>query len=187
MFSRYGDLRSSTSGSSVTILLIMLFILSVLGGAVLSQEVKEQAPQKPRFEHTDLALTDNKTGLVWTLNANLADRQFSWNGTFDDIEGSVNREKYAGFRDWRVPTKEEMLTLVEMAKSRGYDGSSAERSLAAGLTSIGFKNVQHAAYWSSSENRFYAAEAWIVDMSNGTASFADKALYYYLWPVRSKR
>jgi hypothetical protein len=179
--------RSSYSGSSIAIILIILFILAVPGGAVLSQEVQEQKPKKPRFERTDLILTDNKTGLVWILNANLAERQFSWNGTFDDLERAVNRDKYAGFKDWRVPTREELLTLVDLAKSQGFDGATPERSPIAGLTSIGFRNVQDDAYWSSSENRFYAAEAWIVDMSDGKASFANKTLYYYLWPVRSIR
>jgi hypothetical protein len=168
-------------------MLVFLFIIAVPGGTVRSQEAKEQKPKKPRLERTDLILTDNKTGLVWTLNANLAERQFSWNGAFDDIERAVNSDKYAGFKDWRVPTREELLTLVDLAKSQGFDGSAPERSLIAGLTSIGFKNVQDGAYWSSSESRFYAAEAWIVDMSGGKASFADKTLYYYLWPVRSIR
>ena len=187
MPSRYSNPRLSNSGSSITVLLIMLFILAVLGGAVLSQETKDQAPGKPRFHQASLTLTDNKTGLVWTLDANLADRQFSWNGIFDGLEEMVNRERYAGFRDWRVPTREELLSLVELAKRQGFDGSSTERSLTAGLTSMGFRNVQHDAYWSSSENRFYAAEAWVVDMSDGTVSFADKTLYYYMWPVRSKK
>jgi hypothetical protein len=187
MSSRYSNFRSFNSGSSIAILLIILFILAVHGGAVLSQEVKDQIPRKPRFEHADLTITDNKTGLVWTVNANLADRQFSWSGAFDCLDRTVNNEQYASFKDWRVPTREEMLTLVEVAKSQGFDGSSPERSLSEGLRSIGFKNVQDDAYWSSSESRFYAAEAWIVDMSDGTASFADKTLYYYLWPVRSKK
>lgn len=183
MPSRFSNPRPSNSGSSIAIIIIMLFILVLLGGAVLSQEI----PRKPRFEHADRTLIDNKTGLVWTLDANVAERQFSWNGAFDGIEVLVNRERYAGFKDWRMPTREELLTLVELAKSQGFDGSSADRSPRAGLRSIGFKNVQDDAYWSSSENRFYAAEAWIVDMSVGEAAYADKSLYYCLWPVRSKR
>jgi virulence-associated protein VapD len=59
--------------------------------------------------------------------------------------------------------------------------------LIAVLTSLGFQNIQGDAYWSSSENRYFAAEARVVNMTDGTASFADKTLYFNLWPVRSAR
>jgi hypothetical protein len=62
---------------------------------------------------------------------------------------------------------------------------SPERTLIAGLASLGFQNLQDDAYWSSSENIYFAAEARVVDMTDGTASFADKTLYFNLWPVRS--
>jgi hypothetical protein len=168
-------------------ILIMTFILLVPGNMVLSQEVKDQKPKKPRFEKTELTLMDNKTGLIWPLNANLADRQFSWSGTFDVLDRIVNKERFAGFRDWRVPTKEELLTLVELAKSQGFDDKSPERSLIAVLTSLGFQNIQGDAYWSSSENRYFTAEAWVVDLTDGMAAIADKTLYFNLWPVRSAR
>jgi hypothetical protein len=167
----------------------MTFILLVLGSAVLSQEVKvkDQRPKKPRFERSDLTITDNKTGLAWTLNANLAKRQFSWNGAFDDLERTVNKDRYAGFGDWRVPTREELMTLVDLAKSQGFDVKSPERSLIVVLTSLGYQDIQGGAYWSSSENRSYVAEALVVDMTDGTAAVAAKTLYFNLWPVRSTR
>ncbi len=187
MSSRFSKFRATACGSSIATILVMTFILLVLGSAVLSQEMKDQKLKKPRFERSDLTLTDNKTGLAWTLNANLAERQFSWNGAFDDLERTVNKDRYAGSGDWRVPTREELMTLVELAKSQGFDGKSPERSLIAVLTSLGFQNVQDDAYWSSSENRTYAAEAWVVDMTDGTAAIAAKTLYFNLWPVRSTR
>jgi hypothetical protein len=165
----------------------MTFILLVPGNMVLSQEVKDQTPKKPRFEKSELTLKDNKTGLTWTLNANVSERQFSWSGTVDALDRIVNKERFAGFRDWRVPTKEELLTLIELAKSQGFDGKSPERSLIAVLTSLGFQNIQGDAYWTSSENRYFAAEAWVVDMTDGMAAMADKTLYFNLWPVRSAR
>ena len=79
------------------------------------------------------------------------------------------------------------MTLVELALSQGYDGSTPDRSIAAGLASIGFQNVQTVAYWSSTENRYYSAEAYAVNMTNGKAAFGDKKNYFNLWPVRSAR
>jgi len=177
--------RPGSHRPAVAIAVITAVILAAMGSAVLSQEVKDQKPKKPRFEKTELTLKDNKTGLVWPLNANLAERKFSWSRTFDALDRIVNKERFAGFRDWRVPTKEELMTLVELARSQGYDGNSPESSIIAGLASLGFQNVQDEEYWSSSENLYFAAEARVVDMTDGTASFADKTLYFNLWPVRS--
>lgn len=176
-----------SQGPAVAVVLVMTFILTAIGSAVLSQEVKDGKVKKPRFEKSALTLTDNRSGLVWSLNANLAERQFSWPRAFDDLDIIVNRERYAGFRNWRVPTKDELLSLVELAHSQGYDGKTPERSIIAGLSSIGFQNVQEDAYWSSTENRFDAGEAWIVDMKTGSAASAEKTLYFNLWPVRFAR
>ena len=103
---RDNGLRNDSCRPSVAIVLVMAFILSALGSTVLSQEVKDQKPKKPRYEKTDLTLTDNKSGLVWVLNANLAERQFNWADTFKDLDLIVNKERYAGFRNWRVPSKD---------------------------------------------------------------------------------
>lgn len=173
--------------SITTAIIVMASILAVLGTAVLSQEVKEGKPKKPRFERTDQVLQDNRSSLIWPLSANVTERQFTWFGTFDGIERIVNKERVAGARDWRVPTREELLTLVELAREQGYDGTSPERSVSAGLASLGFRDVQAEAYWSSTENHYNAAEAWVVDMANGRAAYADKSLYFNLWPVRSAR
>ena len=83
----------------IAIAVITAVILAALGSAVLSQEVKDQKPKKPRFEKTELTLKDNKTGLVWPLNANLAERKFSWSRTFDALDRIVNTPK-ASVRRW---------------------------------------------------------------------------------------
>jgi hypothetical protein len=182
---RESDKRLGSYRPLIAIAVIMAGILAPMGNAVLSQEVMDQKPRKPRLEKTELTLKDNKTRLVWPLNANLAERKFSWSHSFDALDRIVNKESFAGFHDWRVPTKEELMTLVELARSQGYDGNSPESSIIAGLASLGFQNVQDEEYWSSSENLYFAAEARVVDMTDGTASFADKTLYFNLWPVRS--
>ena len=172
---------------AVVILLIMAFILATLGRAVLSQEVKDQQPAKPRFHSTDLTVTDTKTGLVWVKNANLAERQFSWAGAFSDLDVIVNKERCAGFRDWRMPTRDELMSLVQFARNKENDGSTPDSSIAAGLAAVGFQNIQDEAYWSSTENRYNADEAYAVNMKDGKSVFSDKDIYYNLWPVRSAR
>ena len=186
-FNGFRGFRPATSVSSIAMIIIMTIILAILGSAVLAQEMEDQKPKKPRFEKTDLTLTDNKAGLTWTLSGNLAERQFSWNGAFDYLERTINKDSYAGVRDWRVPTREELMSLMELAKSQGHERKSSEKSLSAALAAMGFQNVQNDKYWSSTENYYFAAEAWVVDMKDGAAVIADKTLYFNLWPVRSSR
>ncbi len=177
-----------TRRKAIAVVIMAAVIVTALGSAVPSQEANDPTPkQKPRFEKSELTVTDNKSGLVWVLNANFADRQFSWSGAFNDLDLIINKQRYAGFSDWRVPTQYELLSLVELARSQGYDGKTPERSFIAGLTAIGFQNVKDDPYWSTTENHYYAGEAWVVDMTAGMAGHADKSLYFNLWPVRSAR
>ena len=178
--------RSTTGGSSVVIVIVMAVFLAGLGSAVLSQEIKEQKPKKPRFEKNDITVTDNVTELTWTASGNAAGQQFSWDGAFVYID-DLNREKFGGHRNWRLPSKEELLTLVGHVKSQGFDGRAPDRTVAAGLAMLGFEHVQEGGYWSSTEYLYFDAEAWAVDMKSGAVSVGVKTLYYSIWPVRSAR
>ena len=158
----------------------------VLCAGFVSSEEKETKPPKPRFERSELAIRDNKSGLIWLLNANIPERTLSWDGAQDYTEG-LNRDKFAGYSDWRVPSLEELETLIAHVKLLGFDGSTPERTVAAGLRSMGIRNVQPDGYWSSTSYFFHSAEAWYVSMTNGAGDLGDKTLYFSIWPVRSVR
>ena len=57
----------------------------------------------------DSVVLDRQTGLAWQRGAS-ADRMV-WKGGFEFID-RINGGKYAGFSDWRYPTKEELETLI---------------------------------------------------------------------------
>jgi hypothetical protein len=178
--------RFTTIGTLVMIVSVMISILVGSGSVVLSQEVKTPKPKKPRFERNEFTLTDNVTQLTWTLSGYAAGQQFSWNGAFAYID-TLNSERYAGARNWRLPSKEELLTLVDYTKGQGFNGSVPGKSVAAGLSKLGFQQVQEGGYWSSTEYFYYEAEAWVVDMTTGSVSSGVKTLYYSIWPVHSAR
>ncbi|MBA3025058.1 MAG: DUF1566 domain-containing protein [Sulfurimonas sp.] len=62
---------------------------------------------------------------------------------------------YQGFDDWRVITKEEAVSLLELSR-RQVNVKHA------------FKNVQEDLYWTSTEDRY--EEAWVVDFDLGRYS-----------------
>jgi hypothetical protein len=169
--------------SSIGIMVFLLVLLVMIPSLRAAEVQPEKTPPQPRFERASLVLKDNKTGLVWPLNADIAGRTFSW-GDAQDYVVRLNLEKYAGFSDWRVPSLEEIESLIEHVRTTGFMGGNSEGTVASRLQEMGVQNVQSEGYWTSTTNIYYSAEAWYVAMTNGTGSVGDKALYFSLWPVR---
>lgn len=110
-------------------------------------------------DHGDGTVTDTQTGLQW-MRCDLGqtwDRE-SCAGkheglTFDgaaEAATALNRSGgYAGYRDWRVPTKEELESLVKKGVSPSIDGTA-------------FPDTPPKWHWSSSLYASYSSAAWIV-------------------------
>ena len=82
-----------------------------------SEEVT--APSTSRFkDNGDGTITDPKTGLMWTKDANLPEDTMLFHHALDYIE-EMNEGKYPNFgcTDWRLPTMEEALSLMETEKN----------------------------------------------------------------------
>jgi len=169
--------------NTIIILLCLFGILASLGSSALSAEQQEVKPKKPRFELSEKTLVDNKTRLMWPLNGHLAEQTVSWNGASEYIAG-LNDDVYGGHQDWRLPSREELATLVEHVKSQGF-GRDPDRTVAAGLHALGMKNINNNEYWTSTELLYNSGEAWFVNMSNGGVGKGMKTLYFSLLPVRS--
>ena len=59
-------------------------------------------------------ILDHAAGLMWQQNAAAA--QMSWPAAFEYIT-NLNRQSYAGYTDWRIPTIEELASLMEPEKT----------------------------------------------------------------------
>lgn len=62
----------------------------------------------------DMVVTDNTTGLMWHQSG--SDENMEWNKAKDWIR-SLNRRRYAGYNNWRLPTLEEASSLLESSKN----------------------------------------------------------------------
>ncbi|MEE8269597.1 MAG: DUF1566 domain-containing protein [Nitrospinaceae bacterium] len=70
---------------------------------------------KPRFtDNNDDTITDNLTGLMWAKEDSwqMEARWLSWDEA-RDYTHSMAYQQLAGYNDWRLPEKEEMLILVD--------------------------------------------------------------------------
>jgi hypothetical protein len=137
---------------------------------------------KPRFTVSEVTIKDTKTGLVWIRDANHGKRQ-SWQSGHDFIR-ELNAQRYGGYSDWRMASREELLTLVAYARINSEKGLKSTPNV---LNEAGFRNVQAGDYWSSTVNLYYDIEAWIVNMKTNQNTTRIKSLYFFVWPVRSGR
>lgn len=140
-----------------------------------------------RFAFSDLTATDKSTGLVWMMDANIAKESMTWKDAFKFIE-ELNKQKYGGYSDWRLPTTVEFQTLIDYAKSQKYDifreAKMEHRNIYQLFNKIGFRNVQDALYWSSSPHTHNPTLRWGVHMLGGRMGEPSKTTTYYVWPVR---
>ena len=125
----------------------------------------------PRFTVSGDCVTDNLTGLMWTKNANLPGGYKTWQQALDYTNGL----SLCGYTDWRLPNVNELESLI----------NAEQNNSATWLNTQGFSNVQSSTYWSSTSLAYYPSYAWIVYMWNGLMYDGSKALYGYVWPVRS--
>lgn len=115
------------------------------------------------------AVLDKETGLVWAKNANLNNGFFTWQQAMD----YCTTLSLGGRKGWRLPTVEELASLV--------DPTQSNPSLPSGHP---FTNVQSSGYWSSSSYSGDSSYAWGVNMGGGYVNYFDKTGSHYVWPVR---
>lgn len=84
---------------------IFLVIILISAGVALAGE-------KRFIKNKDGTVTDTKTGLIWTRNANIAGKGMNWHEAMDFIS-ELNQKAYLGYNDWRLPEIEELETLTE--------------------------------------------------------------------------
>ncbi|MBM9537744.1 Lcl C-terminal domain-containing protein [Desulfobulbus alkaliphilus] len=128
----------------------------------------------PRFQQQGMMVLDQWTGLTWTTDANPEEFPLLWQECFDAVE-EMNREKYGGWDDWRMPGRRELHSLISFAASRP---ALAEEHP--------FRKVFLGWYWSSTTYAGQTAYAWRVHMEGGRMFFGSKNESSLLWPVRGE-
>ena len=113
------------------------------------------------------AVRDKRTGLVWEQSPALD--MSDW----EMAQRQCSSSRAGGSTDWRVPTVQELATLVEP--------SSIEVKLPPDHP---FANVEASIYWSSTERRENGAYASFVNFSSGGSATLEKYMPSFVWCVR---
>ena len=127
-------------------------------------------PQKPaRFiDNGDGTVTDTKTGLMWEKEG--CKKSLIWNDAIASCN-TLNLIKSRGYNDWRLPTIEELFSIVDYSRHDPAIDPVFE------CKSYG--------YWSSTTSAALPSYAWFVNFYSGYVNHFDKAYNYYVRAVRN--
>jgi serine/threonine protein kinase len=153
-----------------------------------------------RYQVKGGLVKDTVTGLMW-MRCSLGQE---WDGStcqgkaveykWNDAMKQPNNFSYAGFNDWRVPTIQELRSLVYCGsgqpktwfsdvdpKDDGCKGDYAKPTIKSDV----FLNTLSNWFWSSSPVAGNSSVAWIVNFDSGDDDWDIKGSYDYVRLVRS--
>ena len=131
-------------------------------------------PPDPRFtDHGDGTVTDNLTGLMWTKNGQQIFWKYHWATAVDLCESLVYPE-IDGYDNWRLPTLEELQSLIDVNYSNPPLPSDHP-----------FQNVAPFLHWTTTPYPTIHEHVHYVYLPTGASYYHCKAAYGHLWPVRS--
>jgi hypothetical protein len=126
------------------------------------------------FIFEDDVVSDSRTGLMWARNANFSEKKMNWH----DATEWVKTLTLGGYRDWRLPTKNELLAMMKL-------GGKSPSAHFADLGFIGFAKFV-GWYWSSTDSTTGSGDAWIVEPWDCDEYYDTKVKgFNYVWPVRT--
>ncbi|MBF0165005.1 MAG: caspase family protein [Magnetococcales bacterium] len=121
------------------------------------------------IDNGDGTITDSKTGLIGVKNLDCFGEK-KWNDAMAAArslaDGSCGLSDGSKRGSWRLPTADELPTLVEWKKGGAFNG------------------VRASSYWSNTTNGANKTYAWSMDLKSGEVSNSSKTGYGYVWPVR---
>ncbi len=76
-------------------------------------------PQERFFDNGDETVSDRKTGLMWKKTDTMSDLK-KWVNYQDSVDyvRELKEKRFAGYDDWRLPTKDEMYSLYDETLSQ---------------------------------------------------------------------
>ncbi|ETR71715.1 MAG: hypothetical protein OMM_07935, partial [Candidatus Magnetoglobus multicellularis str. Araruama] len=163
-------------------------------------KLDEQGNDLPDDAQTWAMVRDNITGLIWEIktskdgiadynNIHDVDNGYAWydsnpetntggSGYFNDGQNTeffinfLNRTMYGGFTDWRLPSEQELLSILNF---HAFDPA---------INTDVFVNGMSKFYWSANsftEDTFYA---WGIYFGNGIDTYEDKNISHSVRAVR---
>lgn len=116
-----------------------------------ARRAEANAPPCRYDSNSSTVVFDKDTGLTWQRN-NLASYHF------EDAKTYCAGQSFGGLPGWRMPTLQELLTLVDDKETQPAIDSSA------------FPNTPGLGFWTSTPNAENSTQVWIVSFYGGLTS-----------------
>jgi len=145
--------------------IITLLKPEISGAVAKSPSVTVQVKKDERFiDNNDGTILDMETSLMWAKEGSSKELNFA------DAEKYCKDSKIGGFKDWRLPTVKELISIVDYEKYRPA------------INPV-FK-CESSWYWSGSSYADGADSAWVVYFGSGGVSWYGGSGGNYVRPVR---
>lgn len=118
------------------------------------------------------AVLDRETGLVWEQSPSTGTYTWDWSG--DNAQHQCNVKTVGGRMGWRLPTLQELTSLVDKSVSGSPKLPSGHP----------FSNVHLSNYWSATTFANSTTNAWGVYFGYGGVYYYGKSSAFYVWCVR---
>ncbi|PTL37069.1 hypothetical protein CLG94_00625 [Candidatus Methylomirabilis limnetica] len=121
----------------------------------------------------EAAVLDWETGLVWEQSPENSKSNPTFVQNWHNAQASCNFRTVGGRKGWRLPTIQELASLVDPTQSspalpRGHP----------------FSNVHSSPYWSATTNTIDSSFAWDLDLDSGNVFNLGKTAVIHVWCVR---
>jgi len=156
----------------------------------------------PRFvDNDDGTIRDNWTGLLWEKKGmapgiHTVTATYAWtdlddgdpnnaDGTvFTDFLATLNRQGFAGHRDWRLPTVEELRGVLDYGRRNPSVDAAFDAECRVGCDTTACSCTYNGAYWSATAAAQDASNAWAVYFSHGSLGADRKTRAFRVRAVR---
>ncbi|MCI5190018.1 MAG: DUF1566 domain-containing protein, partial [Candidatus Electrothrix sp. AS4_5] len=160
------------------------------GSKTVGQDIDHSKTIGQYIDHGNGTVTDTKTGLMWKrcsegLSGDNCEHGKLEEYTYNDAVKRFKDVKYAGYADWRLPTIDELKTLIYCSKGVNKYGQCNDRSEKPNINQQAFPNTRAWGYWSGSSSASNSASAWFVAFNNVKSNIGYRSDYLPVRLVRS--
>jgi hypothetical protein len=139
-------------------------------------------------DNGDGTVSDLNTGLTWEKKGwdggpHDFTAQLSWTAAFDFV-AALNAGAFAGYRDWRLPNKRELQTIMDAGEVDPCVGAAFDSDCEPGCTPLECSCTHTAGYWTSTSYAGDGEFAWYLSFGGGFENIGFKGEGTYVRVVR---